>query len=130
MSTNEDLLAERYGAKKPGNPARNRVLSILGVTGLVAMAGYFAWANYTPVVSTDVGFRVISEWRTEVDFELSKPVDAVVVCSFEALDNSFGVVGWAEYEFGPSDTTTNRYTINLNTYSMAVTGLVDECRLR
>jgi len=25
---------------------------------------------------------------------------------------------------------TNRYTINLNTYAMAVTGLVDECRLR
>ena len=96
MSANEDLLAERYGAKRPSNPARNRVLSILGVTGLVAMAGYFAWANYSPVVSTDVGFRVISEWRTEVDFELSKPVDAAVVCSFEALDNSFGVVGCSE----------------------------------
>jgi hypothetical protein len=130
MSTNEELLAKRYGAKKPSNPVRNRVLSIIGVTGLVAMAGYFALANYSPVTSTDVGFRVLSEWRTEVDFELSKPVDAVVLCSFEALDNSFGVVGWAEYEFGPSDSTTNRYTINLNTYSMAVTGLVDECRLR
>ena len=130
MSTNEDLLAKRYGAKKPSNPVRNRVLSILGVTGLVAMAGYFAWANYSPVTSTDVGFRVISEWRTEVDFELSKPAEAIVVCSFEALDNSFGVVGWAEYEFVPSDSRTNRYTINLNTYSMAVTGLVDECRLR
>jgi hypothetical protein len=130
MSTSEELLAKRYGAKKPSNPVRNRVLSIIGVTGLVAMAGYFALANYSPVTSTDVGFRVLSEWRTEVDFELSKPVDAVVLCSFEALDNSFGVVGWAEYEFGPSDSTTNRYTINLNTYSMAVTGLVDECRLR
>jgi hypothetical protein len=130
MTTNEELLAERYGAKKPNNPIRNRVLSILGVAGLVAMAGYFALANYSPVTSTDVGFRVLSDWRTEVDFELSKPAEAVVVCSFEALDNSFGVVGWAEYEFGPSETTTNRYTINLNTYSMAVTGLVDECRLR
>ena len=130
MSTNEDLLRERYGAKKPSNPVRNRVLSILGVAGLVAMAGYFALANYSPVIHTDVGFRVLSDWRTEVDFELSKPRDATVICSFEALDNSFGVVGWAEYEFGPADTMTNRYTINLNTNAMAVTGLVDECRLR
>lgn len=130
MSTNEDLLTQRYGAKKPSNPVRNRLLSILGVAGLVAMAGYFAIANYSPVTQTDVGFRVLSDWRTEVDFELSKPTDATVTCSFEALDNSFGVVGWAEYEFGPAETVTNRYTINLNTYSMAVTGLVDECRLR
>ncbi len=48
MTTNEELLAERYGAKKPNNPIRNRVLSILGVAGLVAMAGYFALANYSP----------------------------------------------------------------------------------
>ncbi|MDG2497755.1 MAG: DUF4307 domain-containing protein [Aquiluna sp.] len=130
MTSTEDLLTERYGDTRPKNTRRNRALSILGVGAMVLITGFFAMANYSPVVATDVGFRVESQWRTEVDFELSVPAGSTVVCTFEALDNSFGVVGFAEFEFGPSETDTNRYTVAINTYALAVTGLVDECTLR
>ena len=130
MSENSDLLATRYGVKTKQNSKRNRILAVLGVSVMVAIAGYFTIANYSPISTNDVGFRVVSQWQTEIDFEISKPTDSTAVCSFEALDNSFGVVGWAEFEFGPTDAETNRYTVTINTYKMAVTGLVDDCELR
>ena len=130
MSENSDLLATRYGVRTKQNSKRNRILAVLGVLVMVAIAGYFTIANYSPISTTDVGFRVVSQWQTEIDFEISKPADSTAVCSFEALDNSFGVVGWAEFEFGPTDAETNRYTVTINTYKMAVTGLVDDCELR
>jgi hypothetical protein len=39
-------------------------------------------------------------------------------------------VGYVQVELGPSDFQTNRHTVSVNTTEMAVTGLVDECRLR
>lgn len=130
MTENSDLLSTRYGVKTKQNSKRNRILAVLGVLVMVAIAGYFTIANYSPISTNDVGFRVVSQWQTEIDFEISKPRDSTAVCSFEALDNSFGVVGWAEFEFGPTDAETNRYTVTINTYKMAVTGLVDDCELR
>jgi hypothetical protein len=130
MSRNEELLASRYGVKSKTNPKRNRILALGGILTMIAIAGYFAAANYSPVSSKDIGFRVVSDWQTEIDFELTKPSDRTAICSFEALDNSFGVVGWKELEFGPSDSQTNRYTVTVNTFKMAVTGLVDSCQLR
>jgi hypothetical protein len=91
---------------------------------------WFGIANFSPVSHRDVGFRVISEWQTEVDFEVTKPTDATVICSIETLNNSYLTVGYIEVELGPSDFQTNRHTVSVNTTEMAVTGLVDECRLR
>ena len=130
MSSTDKLLSQRYGTKRPVNARRNRILAGFGVGAMILAAAYFAAANYSPLVTTEVGFRVESDWRTEVDFELSMPAGSTAICTFEALDNSFGVVGFAEFEFGPSEFDTNRYTVAINTYYMAVTGLVDECTLR
>ena len=91
MSGNEELLASRYGVKSKTNPKRNRILALGGILTMIAIAGYFAAANYSPVSFKDIGFRVVSDWQTEIDFELTKPSDRTVICSFEALDNSFGV---------------------------------------
>lgn len=130
MTENDQLLAARYGVKTSQNSTRNRILAGIGILVMILIAGYFTLANYSPVATKDVGFRVISDWQTEIEFELTKPIDSTAVCSFEALDNSFGVVGWNQFVFGPTDYETNRYTVTLNTYKMAVTGLVDDCELR
>jgi len=130
MDSNAELLETRYGQKQPRNPKAFRRFAIVGVTLLTITAMWFGIANYSPVSYQNIGFRVISEWQTEVDFELTKPVGATVICSFEALNNAFATVGWIELEFGPSDVQTIRHTISLNTTELAVTGLVDECNQR
>ena len=130
MEPNQDLLADRYGQKPAADPKRFRALAIIGVAIMTIVAMWFGIANFSPVSHRDVGFRVISQWQTEVDFEVTKPIDATVICSIEALNNSYLTVGYIEVELGPSDFQTNRHTVSVNTTEMAVTGLVDECRLR
>lgn len=97
---------------------------------LTITAMWFGFANYSPVSYQNIGFRVISEWQTEVDFELTKPTNATVVCSVETLNNAFATVGWVELEFGPNNSQTIRHTVTVNTTELAVTGLVDECNQR
>lgn len=130
MESNADLLASRYGQKPKADAKRYRPFAIAGVVLMTITAMWFGYANYSPVSHQDIGFRVISQWETEVDFELTKPQDATVVCSIQALNNSYLAVGYLEVELGPSDFQTNRHTVTVLTTELAVTGLVDECRLR
>lgn len=124
-----ELLAKRYGVKQ-SNPRRNKALAVLGVGLLTITAAWFGFANYSPVSFQDLGYRVLSDTRVEIDFELTRPAGADVVCSLEALNNQFAPVGWIELVIPGSDSTKVRNTITLNTTELAVTGLVDECRLR
>lgn len=130
MDSNQELLATRYGKKPKLDAKKWRPLGIGVVVAMSIGALGISTLNYNPAQFKDIGFRVKSEWQTEVDFELSKPKDATAVCKFEALNNSFLVVGYKEIEFGPSDYETNRHTISLNTTELAVTGLVKDCSLR
>jgi len=124
-----ELLAKRYGVKQ-SNPKRNKILSIVGVALLTVTTAWFGFANYSPLSFQDLGYRVLSDTRVEIDFELTRPAGADVLCSLEALNNQFAPVGWIEIVIPGSDSTTVRNTITLNTTELAVTGLVDECRLR
>ena len=130
MESNAELLADRYGQKPALEAKRLRPWAFAGVAVMTITAMWFGFANYSPVSHQDVGFRVISQWQTEVDFELTKPRDSTVICTIEALNNSYLAVGYLQVELGPSDFVTNRHTVAVNTTEMAVTGLVDECRLR
>ena len=126
---NQDILSSRYGVKR-SDPKRLRILALFGVAILVAITAYFALGNNQGFSYKDVGFSVVSEIETIVEIEITKPKDKTVICSIEALNGQFGTVGWKELEFGPSEFLTLRHTIRLNTTELAVTGLVDECRLR
>jgi len=128
MDSNSELLRERYGQKAGVNPKRFRAFAIVGVVLMTITAMWFGFANHSPISHQDIGFRVVSEWQTEVDFEITKPNDATVVCSIEALNNSYLTVGYKEVVIGPSDFRTNRLSVMVNTTELAVTGLVDECR--
>lgn len=130
MDSKERLLLERYGQKPKLNAKKYRPWAIAAVVVMSMAALAISTLNYNPAQFKDIGFRVISKWQTEVDFELTKPKDATAICSFEALNNSFLAVGFKEVEFGPSDFETNRHTISLNTTELAVTGLVKDCSLR
>ena len=125
-----ELLAQRYGQKPASNKKRNAFLAIFGVSLLTLSAGYFGFANYSAVSFNDIGYRVLSNTSVEVDFEVSKPLDSTVVCDVQALNNSYGVVGWKQVTIGPVTTITSALTITLITTEAAVTGLVDNCELQ
>ncbi len=87
-------------------------------------------ANYNPVQSQDLGFSVKNPTQVVLDFELTKPKDAVAVCSLEALNEQFGQVGYKTIEIGPQETGKVRLSVSINTTELATTALVDECRLK
>lgn len=115
---------------KQSNPKRLRIFAAAGITALVLGTAYFALGNNQQFSYEDVGYRVVGDYRVEVDIEITKPTDRTLVCSVQALNNQFAVVGWKEFEFESSEFMTLRHTVTLNTTEQAVTGLVDECRLR
>lgn len=125
-----EILQERYGVSKGASKTRNRVLGWSAVALATITAGLFGYLNWSPIGTTDISFRVISPWQTEVEFEIEMPAGSVAACGIEALNNSFTQVGYVELELGPFEATTSRHTVSLNTYQEAVTGLVDECQLR
>lgn len=125
-----EILRERYGIKKAAKPGRFRALAWAGVIVATVIAGLFGYLNWNPIGTTDIGFRVLSPWETEVDFELQMPVGSVAICGIEALNNSFTQVGYLSIELGPFEQATTRHSVSVNTYQEAVTGLVDECSLR
>ena len=126
---NQEILSSRYGVKQ-SNPKRLRVFAAVGITALVLGTAYFALGTSQQFSYEDIGYRVVSDYRVEVDIEITKPIDQALVCSVQALNNQFAVIGWKEFEFEPSQFMTLRHTVTLNTTEQAVTGLVDECRLR
>jgi hypothetical protein len=126
----QQILAERYGAKNPKSSRRGPLLAVLGVLLLTLGAGYLAIANWSPIQATDIGFRVVSAWQTQLDFELQMPAGRKALCEFEALNNNFGQVGFITQEFGPYEQDITTHTISINTYEEAVTGLVRGCELR
>jgi hypothetical protein len=93
-----DLLATRYGKRAKLSKVSWRWISAVGIT-LMAIGVLFAsMANYNPVQSQDIGFSVKDPTQVILDFELTKPIDAVAVCSVEALNEQFGQVGYKVIE--------------------------------
>ena len=105
-------------------------MAIFGIALLTASAAFVGLANWSPIQATEIGYRVQSQFYTEVDFELHMPKGSIAVCSFEALNNSFAQVGYVTQAFGPFEQDITTHTVGINTYELAVTGLVDECSLR
>ena len=126
----EEILSERYGKKKTTNSKRNRVFAVLALALFTLSTVALGLANWSPVQSTDIGFRVLSQWAIELDFELQMPAGSVAVCEFEALNNNFAQVGFVTEAFGPFETGITNHTIAINTFEEAVTAVVRECQLR
>jgi hypothetical protein len=131
MATQEnDLMANRYGQKPKLSRKRWLWISAAGVTFLAVGALVAAMANFNPVQSKDIGFSVKGPTQVVLDFEISKPKDAVAICTLESLNEQFGQVGYKEIEIGPQPTDTVRLSVSINTTELATTALVDECRLK
>lgn len=105
------------------------LVAILGIAGLTAGVAIITVLTYNPVQYQDLSFRT-SQWSTEIDFEVTKPAASTAICELQALNNQFAIVGFRTVELGPTETSTNRYSVALNTTQLATTGLVESCRLK
>lgn len=131
--TPTDELAARYGTTSTRRK-RTRVTVIALV--VVLLVGFATWAavsvlrNQTAsLAATDIGFHLVDDRTVTVTFRISVPDDTAVSCAIQALNKSYGVVGYSIVDLPPSEHRTTTYTETVRTVEPATTGLIDSCWL-
>jgi Domain of unknown function (DUF4307) len=124
-------LDERYGRTRT-RTRRNRVIAI--AVGLVIVVVFTAWALWAgPLASganideEDSGYVVQSDSLVQVRFQLSTAPNTPVKCAVQALDISFGIVGWRVISIPASSESTRVLRTEVHTSQRAVSGLIYRC---
>ena len=126
-------LDARYG-RRPVNPVRTRRI-LWGVAGafVILFAVWLAWGGLVgapaDLEAKDVGHTIVDHNEVEVRFELTTKPGTPVSCALQALNQSFGIVGWRIIELGASEQRTRSITESVRTSERAVTGLIYRCWL-
>ena len=133
MTDTAERLAERYGTT-PKNRRLNRGIGIVTAAGFTAVLG--AWLWWGGVLETpaelgtrDLGYELVSDSEVVVAFEVTTEPGTSVSCAIQALNGSFGIVGWKVLDLEPSTQWTRTFQETLRTSEPAVTGLLYECWL-
>ena len=129
--SNRDLLSSRYGhTARSGR--QQRLWAITGVTGVaIVLIAWLWWAGLAQPTAQfetrDLGYELISNQEVIVKFEVSAPPGTQVNCAVQALNASYGIVGWQVLEIPASDQRTRVFNQPVRTSEQAVTGLLYRC---
>jgi uncharacterized protein (DUF58 family) len=125
----------RYGAAPdPGgkSPHRRRNVTILAVLALafVVVVAWLALGNQSASVTYDTyGYKVVDGQTVTVSVDVTVAPGTPVECTVEAQNDQHAQVGSRDVDLGPSNASSARYTVTIQTSERAVTGLVDSCRI-
>jgi len=126
-------LDARYG-RSPQTARRNRVIGFVTAGAFAIVFG--AWLLWAGLLQTpaqlevrDTGFLIRDDRAISVRWEVSTDPGNEVTCAVQALNSSFGIVGWRIVEIPQSDQRTRVLTETLRTSELAVTGLIYRCWL-
>lgn len=125
-------MAERYGLKTY-SAKRKRAQVIAGFAGVLAFSAAAIWvgyANFDPIQVRELSFKVVNDWRTDLEIEVIAPVGSKMACELQAMSSDFAVVAQKTVQLGPTEQTTTRYIVTLETTSKAVTGVVESCQAK
>lgn len=133
MTDTTERLAKRYG-RTSSNRRFQRGIGIVTAAGFAVVLG--AWLWWGGVLETpaqlgtrDIGYELVSDQEVIVSFEVTTQPGTEVSCAIQALNGSFGIVGWKVMELEPSTQWTRTFSEPLRTSEPAVTGLLYECWL-
>ena len=126
-------LDARYG-RSPRATRRNRRIAVAtAIAFAVVFAAWLLWAGLlqTPaqLEVRDTGFLIRDDRAISVRWEVSTDTGNEVSCAVQALNSSFGIVGWSIVEIPASNQRTRVLTETLRTSELAVTGLIYRCWL-
>jgi hypothetical protein len=133
VSIPDDLAATRYGATA-GRVRRTRVIVISVAAAFVAVFGAWLWWGGlleppAQIEVTDIGHQVLDDRSVTVTWQFSAEPGATAACAVQALNSTFGVVGWRVVTLPAADVRTREFTEVIRTSEEAVTGLIYRCWL-
>jgi len=124
-------LDARYGRTSRRGGLVGVVLAALVVVGLAV--AWFAWARPIDTGPSldweDRGFQIQSDARIDASFLLTLDPGHAARCAVEALDASYGVVGWRIVDVPASSDRIRTFTTTILTTAHPVTGTVHQCWL-
>jgi len=121
----------RYGPEPTDGRRRlqRAALAALVAVAMLVIGWIGSGVLRDPVQWQDVGYRVDGPGSTEVTFDVTSAVGTAVTCRVQALSASYGEVGVMDVPVPPAETRTRRVTVTVPTVGLAVTGVVEGCRL-
>ena len=130
VTSNEDLLAERYGRSKP--KVRRQLIIWRSVAATLVIA-FLTWGITVAIAEGEkIGFESnsfkLGETSAEITFRLVAPgsIDGPVICAVQALNQSYAIVGYREVTIAKKDLAVEQ-NVKFNVTEDAVTVLVDHC---
>lgn len=131
--TTQARLDARYG-RTPTDRRRSRVVIIgTAIAFVVVFAAWVIWGGLSGTNATlevrELGYRNATENSIEVRWEVTVEPGSEVSCAIQALNSSFGIVGWRVVELGPSESRTRIFQEPVRTAEPPVTGLPYRCWL-
>lgn len=123
----EEAAAESAGPRSP-QARRWWVLGGLGVAVMVVLAVVWGLsATVGRVGWTYTGHDLVSHERVDVRVDLTRDPDRAVTCRIQARDERGAVVGRADVQIGPSESSPSRHVLSVRSAAPARTGYVDAC---
>lgn len=126
-------LDARYG-RSPQATRRNRRIAVATAIAFAVVFG--AWLLWAGLLQTpaqlevrDTGYLILDDSNVTVRWEVSTDPQTEVSCAVQALNSSFGIIGWRIVELPPATTRTRVLTETIRTSELAVTGLIYRCWL-
>lgn len=133
MSTTQQRLDERYG-RTAGAERRTRTgMIIAGVVFAIVFTAWVVWGGLSgtnaELETRELGYANVTDTSIDVRWEVSTTPGTEVSCAIQALNESFGIVGWRIVELPASTERTRVLTETLRTAERPVTGLPYRCWL-
>lgn len=132
MANSSDLDA-RYG-RTPGSARRTRWFVIgSAVAFALVFAAWLVWGGLGGAPAQfqvrDTGYQIVGDTAVEVRWNFTADPGTPARCAVQALNESFGIVGWKVVDVPAADAITREFTETVLTTEQAVTGLIYRCWL-
>jgi len=133
MTSTQQSLDERYG-RTPSAERRQRTLMIIaGVIFALVFTAWVVWGGLSgtnaSIETRELGYANVTDSSIDVRWEVSVDPGQPVGCAIQALNESFGIVGWRIIEIPASTERTRVFVETIRTAEPAVTGLPYRCWL-
>jgi len=133
VSTTQQRLDERYGRTAGAERRTRRLMTIAGVIFAAVFTAWVVWGGLSgtnaELETRDLGYANITDTSIDVRWEISAAPGTDVSCAIQALNESFGIVGWRIFDLPPSTERTRVFVETLRTAERPVTGLPYRCWL-
>lgn len=131
--TTPEQLAARYG-RTPAATRRTRwVVAGSAVAFVAVFAAWLVWggllASPAQFEAKDTAHEAIGDTGMSVTWQFISEPDTTARCAVQALNSTFGIVGWKIVDLPASSQRIREFTEVVRTTELAVTGLIYRCWL-